>query len=929
MLSLSSATFRVNLRTQQGAVTSSNCLRRAILFASTATAVWCALLTSPTQAAVNGTWVRLAEGGTQPPPQRDPGVAYDPLRDRLVAVAGGGSTWVLDLSSPSNWTQLGVPSYSSTGFERAIYDPVGDRMVMINSSMQVYTLSLAAPNSWQLLSVQGGGPAPRSFFAAAHDALRNRLIIFGGGPYTGIFADLWALTLDGTPTWTRIDPTGPPPVPAWGPLAVYDRAGDRLIVGMGSSDIGYSVNSNLHSVNLSGSPEWTPLAPLGASPTARMLPSAEYDQSLNRVLLFGGYPLSDDHIWSLELGSSPAWVQLIPVGVPPGLRWSTGTAMRQGYGDFLIFSGINGSVIADTWVLRGPDVGPPFLDSFSPTAGSVGDQVSIFGSRLSSVSSVSFNGTPASITSVGFSRLEVVVPAGSTTGPLTVTSPAGSATSTLPFLVGERPIVTSATPTSGRIGQSINLIGQHFTGATTVRVGGTGSAPFTVVSDELITFTVDALATTGPITVSTPVGSGTSAFSFTVRADDPRPQLLSVRDVPSDQGGKVLLRWRASDFDSDRHRTIRGYRVWRRAPLEEGAAEKATALGWKSSRSLGLSSEDGGEFWESLAELPAAFLPGYAYAAATLQDSTESGNPLTAFFIQSLTADPFVFYNSPPDSGYSVDNLAPPAPAPFEVQYGHTANILRWRAIGLADLQGYEIHRGTSQDFVPSTLTLLAIDTDTTYIDSPGAHHYRIAARDVHGNRSRFLSASPDRPVGTLVTWLNATRTARRISLSWYSGGNAGLHASVYRREAESDWLQIGRTVADGRGYLEFEDGTIEDGARYAYRLGVLEADGSESFLGEGWVEPLALEVAWARPLINPSVDGRIQLQLSLPANESVDVRLLDVTGRLLDRRAFTAGGGREESMEFSAGSRLRPGVYVVSVTGRSSTLTRRVVVLR
>lgn len=904
--------------------------RPEVAVALVAIVAWSGFSSSLTHAAVNGGWTRLAPTGTQPPPRRDAGVIYDPVRDRLVAVPGGGGTWVLDLATPSTWAQLATPTYTSTGYERAIYDPTGDRMVMINLNMQVYTLSLAAPASWQLLTTAGVGPNPRSFFAATYDGARNRLIVYGGGPYTGIFSDLWALTLDGSPTWTKIEPSGPAPLPAWGPFAVYDSARDRLIVGMGARDINYAVTSDLHAVNLAGPPVWTALAPLGTRPTARMLPAVAYDPILDRVIMFSGYPVSAGDTWSLELGTSVTWVQLSPEGTLPPHRWSAGAAYRQGHGEFLLFGGLGSGLLTDTWALSGTQTfSPPILDSFQPAAGSVGDAVALFGSRLTSVSSVTFNGTPAVITSTSFARVDVTVPAGATTGPITVTNPAGSATSTQAFLVGERPVLTSATPSIGRVGQSIGLLGQHFTGATSVRIGGTGNAPFTVQDDAHITFTVDALATSGPITVTNPVGSSTSAFTFTVRPDEPRPQLLSVRDVAADQGGKVMLRWQASEYDDDRHRTIIGYRVWRRAPLEAGASQKAAARGWHSSRSLGLTVEDDGEFWEGLAELPAAFLTGYAYAAATLQDSTSLGNPLTAYFVQAFTANPYVFYNSAPDSGFSVDNLAPPAPAPFEVQYGVAVNVLRWRGLGLADLHGYEVHRGSSSDFVPSPLTLLAFSTDSIHTDAAGSHHYKLAARDVHGNRSRFLSASPDRPVGTLVAWLPAARTARRIALSWYSGGNAGLQASVYRRDPESDWAVVGRIIADGRGYLEFDDGSVEDGTRYAYRLGVPDADGSEMFLGEGWVEPLALDLAWARPLQNPCVDGHIRLQITLPPNEPVDVQILDVTGRLLDRRDFAPGGSREETLEFRAGSRLRPGVYVVRVTGRTTSLTQRVVVLR
>jgi hypothetical protein len=75
------------------------------------------------------------------------------------------------------------------------------------------------------------------------------------------------------------------------------------------------------------------------------------------------------------------------------------------------------------------------------------------------------------------------------------------------------PAISSITPPSGPVGTSINIVGVNFTGATTVMFNGT-AAVFTVDSDTDIHATVPSGATTGPISVTTPKGTGTSNSAF-------------------------------------------------------------------------------------------------------------------------------------------------------------------------------------------------------------------------------------------------------------------------------------------------------------------------------------------------------------------------------------------------------------------------------
>jgi hypothetical protein len=80
--------------------------------------------------------------------------------------------------------------------------------------------------------------------------------------------------------------------------------------------------------------------------------------------------------------------------------------------------------------------------------------------------------------------------------------------------MGLDPFVTFVR-TAGKVGQPFGILGQGFTGTTSVSLNGT-PASFTVKSNTLIKATVPAGATTGYVTVTTPSGVLTSNVPFNV-----------------------------------------------------------------------------------------------------------------------------------------------------------------------------------------------------------------------------------------------------------------------------------------------------------------------------------------------------------------------------------------------------------------------------
>ncbi len=156
----------------------------------------------------------------------------------------------------------------------------------------------------------------------------------------------------------------------------------------------------------------------------------------------------------------------------------------------------------------------PVITTFAPSKGPVAGNVTINGSGLSDAQSVAFDGITAAFSvAAGGASLTAVVPAAAGTGKITVTAPGGTASTSANFTVV--PTITGFTPTSGRTGAIVTIIGTGFAEATRVTFAGTGAA-FTITSPTQLQATVPSGAKTGKIAVFTVGGSATSTAKFTV-----------------------------------------------------------------------------------------------------------------------------------------------------------------------------------------------------------------------------------------------------------------------------------------------------------------------------------------------------------------------------------------------------------------------------
>jgi RHS repeat-associated protein len=186
----------------------------------------------------------------------------------------------------------------------------------------------------------------------------------------------------------------------------------------------------------------------------------------------------------------------------------------------------------------------PNITSFTPTSGAVGASVTITGTTFTGATSVKFNGTSATFHVDLSTQITTTVPANATTGPISVTTAGGTATSSTSFTVAPR--LTSFTPSSGAVGTSVAISGANFTGTTSVNFNGTPTT-FAVNSSVKVTAPVPAGAGTGKISVTTPAGTGISATDFTVTVAALGGAPLEIADAGLDasEGAGVEARGRA------------------------------------------------------------------------------------------------------------------------------------------------------------------------------------------------------------------------------------------------------------------------------------------------------------------------------------------------------------------------------------------------
>ena len=181
---------------------------------------------------------------------------------------------------------------------------------------------------WLSATPSGSTPSARSYAAGVYDPTTNTLIVFGGSNCSGgYFNDVWVLSNAngevGTPVWSQLSPSGTAPAPRESATAVYDSGHNILIVYAGDAggspfgDVWTLSNAN----GTGGTPTWSKLMPTGSVPSTRTGHTAIYDSTNNRMTIYGGsvtagFTLNDAWVLTTAngVGGSPGWSQISAQG---------------------------------------------------------------------------------------------------------------------------------------------------------------------------------------------------------------------------------------------------------------------------------------------------------------------------------------------------------------------------------------------------------------------------------------------------------------------------------------------------------------------------------------------------------------------------------------------------------------------------------------
>ncbi|PTY30890.1 hypothetical protein XAP3CFBP6996_002200 [Xanthomonas citri pv. fuscans CFBP 6996] len=184
-----------------------------------------------------------------------------------------------------------------------------------------------------------------------------------------------------------------------------------------------------------------------------------------------------------------------------------------------IYDGIGNLLTVDRFA-----AGQLAIFTFSPGRGAPGTTVKIKGQGFSTTATqnaVKFNGVVATTVAATVNEITATVPAGATTGPVSVAVGTAVAASPVNFVVDAAaavPTITSVAPTLVAVGEQITIAGKQLlpvVGQTSTLLNGRAVATSSS-SNTQVAFPVPAKVGSGKVTIITPYGSATSSQDVVV-----------------------------------------------------------------------------------------------------------------------------------------------------------------------------------------------------------------------------------------------------------------------------------------------------------------------------------------------------------------------------------------------------------------------------
>jgi hypothetical protein len=137
--------------------------------------------------------------------------------------------------------------------------------------------------------------------------------------------------------------------------------------------------------------------------------------------------------------------------------------------------------------------------------------------------------------------------------------------------------------------------------------------------------------------------------------------------------------------------------------------------------------------WTQVGAVAAHEEDNYGIDVPTVGDSTIAlGQYHSVFYVRAATAAPGTFFDSAPDSGYSIDNLAPGVPQNFAYNVG----ILSWKESSAEDFDYFTVYGANTDAFGAAIVVDYTVTPDMD-VTSAGYVYYFVTATDFSGNEGK------------------------------------------------------------------------------------------------------------------------------------------------------------------------------------------------
>lgn len=210
----------------------------------------------------------------------------------------------------------------------------------------------------------------------------------------------------------------------------------------------------------------------------------------------------------------------------------------------------------------------------------------------------------------------------------------------------------------------------------------------------------------------------------------PEPRIVSLTDVPGDEGGALRVQWSRSRFEDPMLGSL----------VERYRVERLDPAGAVITDSVTVQFADGPALLESIVPTLADALPG---------DSARTR-------VRIVAVAGGLLFASAPDSASSLDNIGPQAVRGLSGRIAAGVTRIAWERSPSADAAMHFVHRGTFSGFVADSASFVGATTDTSIVfPTTAPAYYKVVAYDDHGNKGGeawvFSEATLDAPPAPLT----------------------------------------------------------------------------------------------------------------------------------------------------------------------------------